>query len=194
MHTNDLVHRDLKTDNVVYSPSQNANDFNSLQLKLIDFGFAQKSQKGERDLSDFVGTPYYIAPEIVKEEEYGSACDIWSLGVLAYFSIAGEFPFLATTRKDLFDKIKKGTFYFSSNVWKGVSENCKDFIKKCLTVSQLERPSAAILLKHPWIQDKPESLQIKKDIQKSFTKKIENNLASFSKTSTFQWSIISYMN
>lgn len=58
------------------------------------------------ELDDFVGTPYYMPPEIVNNEKYGSQCDIWSLGVLTYFIIEGQYPFTASKRKELFRKIK----------------------------------------------------------------------------------------
>lgn len=90
---NNLCHRDLKTDNVVYSPSKCKDDFSALQLKLIDFGFAKGTKQDKKDLDDFVGTPYYIAPEIINNDKYGAKVDIWSLGVLTYFIICGEFPF-----------------------------------------------------------------------------------------------------
>ena len=95
MHTNKLVHRDLKTDNVVYAPSKissaDENDFSNLELKLIDFGFANINKSNT--LTEFVGTPYYIAPEIINKEKYGSGCDIWSLGVMTYFLIENNYPY-----------------------------------------------------------------------------------------------------
>lgn len=93
MHQNKLVHRDLKTENVVYAPSKYGSDFDSLELKLIDFGFANASVGNS--LNDFVGTPYFIAPEIINREKYGSGVDIWSLGVMAYLLIDGDYPFEA---------------------------------------------------------------------------------------------------
>lgn len=102
MHLNHLVHRDIKADNVVYSSSpENENtaknggpiDISKLEVKLIDFGFSRISVFGESKLRDFVGTPYYIAPEIINNKPYGFKCDIWSLGVLVYQLISGSFPF-----------------------------------------------------------------------------------------------------
>lgn len=89
----------------------------------------------KNDLKEFVGTPYYIAPEIILEQPYGSGCDIWSLGVLTYYIIDGEFPFLGKNRPELFGKITSGKpLAFKSSNWKYVGEHCKDFVMKCLTL------------------------------------------------------------
>jgi serine/threonine protein kinase len=97
-------------------------------------------------LSEFVGTPYYLAPEIINEEPYSNECDIWSLGVVAYFIISGEYPFNGTKRRELFKNICSGNVTFKSPIWTQVTGNCKDFIKDCLTVDQKRRPTAASLL------------------------------------------------
>ena len=112
MHRNNLVHRDIKSENVVYSETNTGSkrDFSKLQVKLVDFGFSRKSEHGSAELVEFVGTPYYIAPEIVNSEEYGNKCDIWSLGVLVYEILSGEHPFTGKTRAELFRKITSGRF------------------------------------------------------------------------------------
>lgn len=116
MHKNNLVHRDIKSDNVVYSASADA-DKDKLEIKLIDFGFSLQSKEGETNLKDFVGTPYYIAPEIIKSRKYGSLCDIWSLGVLTFQLISGEFPFNGRTRAELFRNITSCSYSFRARVW-----------------------------------------------------------------------------
>jgi p21-activated kinase 1 len=63
-----------------------------LNIKLIDFGFANIVENHE-DLDDFIGTPYYMAPEIIDKNKYGSKVDIWSLGILTYFIIDGSYPY-----------------------------------------------------------------------------------------------------
>lgn len=89
---------------MVFASDKNGeHDFSNLELKLIDFGFANINTNN--NLNDFVGTPYYLAPEIVLNKPYGSGCDIWSLGVLTYYIIDGSYPFLGTSRQELFDNI-----------------------------------------------------------------------------------------
>ena len=103
-------------------------------MKLIDFGFAKTSLYGKKQLVDFVGTPYYIAPEILKSEHYGSKCDIWSLGVLVYNLMSNSYPFTGKNRTQLFDNIKKGEFQMTDKIWDHVSVQGKAFIKRCLTL------------------------------------------------------------
>ena len=193
MHKNKLVHRDLKTENVVYAPgsSDEHEDISNIELKLIDFGFANINQRDQ--LNDFVGTPYYIAPEVIKQQPYGSSCDIWSLGVLTYFIIEQQFPYLGNSRKELFANVTEGKPpAFKGEVWQQVSQKCKDFILKCLTHDHAKRPSAEQLLNHAWILEKPHEDSLTH--QKTLSRKISNNMATSKKANTFQWSMIQYMN
>lgn len=82
-----MVHRDLKPDNIMYSSASTEIDFESIQIKIIDFGFAKFSEG--KNLNEFLGTPYFLAPEIVNKEKYGTKCDIWSLGVVTYLLLTG---------------------------------------------------------------------------------------------------------
>jgi serine/threonine protein kinase len=94
------VHRDLKADNVmvVSAGDINSEDTNfKLEIKLIDFGFAKLVEPNE-SLNEFLGTPYYIAPEIINKAPYSNKCDIWALGVLTYLLICGSHPFEADSR------------------------------------------------------------------------------------------------
>lgn len=78
------MHRDIKLENVIIKPS-------NLDLRLIDFGFAVRNDK---KLTIFCGTPSYMAPEIVKKQEYyGKPADVWALGVLLFAMLYGKFPF-----------------------------------------------------------------------------------------------------
>jgi serine/threonine protein kinase len=117
LHSNDIVHRDLKIENVVYASDSKDSDFSRISLKLIDFGFAALSKLNQKQLRDFIGTPYYMAPEIVSNSYYGSEVDIWSLGVLTFYLIEGAFPFLGKARPQLFEVIKRGRVNFFSRNW-----------------------------------------------------------------------------
>jgi len=112
LHGTNLVHRDLKTENVMVEDT-NSDEIN---VKLIDFGFAKVTADNE-PLMEFVGTPYFVAPEIVARKPYNSKCDIWSLGVLVYNMMSSGFPFDGNDQYELFGKIQKGEFSFEEQLW-----------------------------------------------------------------------------
>lgn len=95
-----IVHRDIKPENIMFDHDK--------QVKLIDFGFA--TVKGKKKLNDVVGTPYYIAPEIINEKPYSGECDMWSLGVVLYQYLTGTMPFDGDSIDQCFSAIKKGKF------------------------------------------------------------------------------------
>jgi serine/threonine protein kinase len=107
-------------------------------LKIIDFGFAHHF-KGDASLVDFLGSPLFIAPEIINKERYGSKCDVWSLGVITYFLCSNTYPFMHDDREELFELISKGHFTFEGKEWESVTDKMKDFIRRCLTLDQHER-------------------------------------------------------
>jgi calcium-dependent protein kinase len=89
------------------------------QIKVIDFGTAKVFKKGEH-IKKLVGTSYYVAPEVLNHD-YGKACDIWSLGVMAYMFLSGLPPFDGKNDSEIFLKINEGKFSFEHAVWRGVS-------------------------------------------------------------------------
>ena len=99
-----------------------------------------------------VGTPYYTAPEVINRS-YTNKCDIWSLGVIIYISLSGMAPFYGRDNAEIIRMICAGIFRFEGQVWGGISENCKDFIRSLLTVNWEERPSASEALKHAWLNE-----------------------------------------
>jgi len=88
-HTNGIVHRDVKMENIMFV---NENFWDGLDLKLIDFGLATNLEKGKRRLFDRVGTMQYVSPEVL-EGNYNEKCDIWACGVMLFALILGYFPF-----------------------------------------------------------------------------------------------------
>lgn len=102
-HSKNICHRDIKLENIIVDESMN--------LKLIDFGFAAVVSKSKY-LNFFCGTPSYMPPEIVQKKEYlGFNADVWCLGILLYTILCGSFPFRGQNEKELYSKISKGEFY-----------------------------------------------------------------------------------
>lgn len=101
-------------------------------IKLADFGFAHTFVVGENELRTCLGTPGYVAPEIITKQKYGPAVDVWSLGVIFYILLCGYPPFLADTRAALFRCIMKGRYEFHDDAWGNISQDAKDFISRML--------------------------------------------------------------
>ena len=144
-HENKIVHRDLKLENFLLNT-----EAEDSAIKLIDFGLSSYFKKKEK-LRRAVGTPYYVAPEVLKNE-YTSTCDIWSLGVVAYMLLSGMAPFYGNTDQQIFDRVQRGQWSFSHKIFKKVSPQAKGFIKSCLNLNYEERPSAKELQSHSWFQ------------------------------------------
>ena len=144
-HKNHIVHRDLKPENVLLEANK---EFD--QIKIIDFGTSLVIKDNEK-LDEKLGTPYYIAPEVL-QKNYGAKCDIWSIGVITYIILSGIPPFNGASDQEIMKKVKLGKFNFNDPVWKSISDQCKDFISKLLTLDQNARPAAEQALEHPWLK------------------------------------------
>lgn len=120
------------------------------EVKLIDFGLAKQTKNQNQNMTTIAGTPYFIAPEVLKGQ-YGHECDIWSLGVVLFMILSGKYPFDGAGRAEVFSKIQTGAFSFPSKPFDNISDECKDLIKKMITVDRKKRLSAAKCLKHPWL-------------------------------------------
>ena len=145
-HSNNVMHRDLKPENILLEGNKHF-----CEIKIIDFGFSTHFD-GSKPLDETLGTPYYIAPEVLARK-YGSKCDIWSIGVITYIVLCGLPPFNAWTNDQIIQKIKRGKFEFKpDDKWANISQLAKDFITLLLTKDAAKRPSAQDALNHPWIQ------------------------------------------
>jgi calcium-dependent protein kinase len=128
-----------------------------LLSKVIDFGLSRaKRQNSDLDkdelMSTRVGTPYYIAPEVLAKN-YTKACDLWSTGVILYILLCGYPPFYGSTEDSIFRRVRRGTFTFPSPEWDTVSDSAKDLVRKLLEVDICKRLSASDALKHEWIKN-----------------------------------------
>ena len=106
----------------------------------------------DKFLDEKLGTPYYIAPEVLNKK-YNEKCDIWSCGVILYIILSGVPPFNGANDQEIMKNVKIGKFSFSDSCWSNVSDKAKDLIKKLLTYDIDQRPSAEDAIKHPWITE-----------------------------------------
>jgi calcium-dependent protein kinase len=94
------VHRDIKPENILLCPEESKSN-EDIQVKLTDFGFATFFKK-EQGLKQVLGSPLYMAPEIVQEQSYNSKVDIWSVGVIAHIMISGCPPFFGKSKMEIY--------------------------------------------------------------------------------------------
>ncbi|CAN0080546.1 unnamed protein product [Ectocarpus sp. 12 AP-2014] len=142
----EIENRDLKMENYLYEDS-------SLVpiVKVIDFGLCPEMKDGVTSRA-FVGTVLYTAPEILKVDRHNVACDLWSLGVMAFALVSGQFPWYSDSKDVYGQVIKYSPLQFPKEKWKGVSPSCRDFIEKCLVKKTKKRITAAQAQLHPWLQ------------------------------------------
>ncbi len=145
-HSKNIAHRDIKPENILYSTRDEHSE-----VKLIDFGLAKKSDRNLKTYQTIVGTPFYIAPEVI-EGNYTYACDIWSLGIVFHIMLSGYMPYSGKTAEDVFRSIQKGKISFESPVWEKVSPPARDLLLKLLEPDENKRPTAAQALEHPWFK------------------------------------------
>lgn len=102
-------------------------DPDDLAIKVTDFGFAcfLKSKDG---LNDVIGSPIYMAPEIIDKKKYGASVDIWAAGVLLHILIAGKPPFSGETKEEIYEQIMTRELKLQGKAWEDVSTNCKDIV------------------------------------------------------------------
>jgi calcium-dependent protein kinase len=99
MHKKNIIHRDIKPENILLE----SKDINNVVVKITDFGFAKcYDPQTFEGLDDILGSPLYMAPEIVKKMKYDAKVDIWSLGVMAYIILSGKPPFSGKTKDEIF--------------------------------------------------------------------------------------------
>lgn len=144
-HKLKVCHRDIKPENFLLKFE---NDISS--VKQIDFGLAQQLVDGQT-LTDPNGTPFYIAPEIIKGS-YNYLCDNWSIGIILYVMLCGCPPFYGSNNKEIFTRILKGTYTFNLRPFKVCSDEVKDLIAKLLVVKPEKRYTTEQIYNHPWVQ------------------------------------------
>ncbi|CAN8237270.1 unnamed protein product [Cochlearia groenlandica] len=144
-HSLGVMHRDLKPENFLFVSKHE----DSL-LKTIDFGLSMFF-KPDDVFTDVVGSPYYVAPEVLRKR-YGPEADVWSAGVIVYILLSGVPPFWAETEQGIFEQVLHGDLDFSSDPWPNISESAKDLVRKMLLRDPKKRLTAHQVLCHPWVR------------------------------------------
>jgi len=162
LHKYGIIHRDLKPENILIQFTKNINGEDQLELKLMDFGLSKILGNDEKAVEGY-GTMAFASPEVISRKPYDDRVDIWSLGVIIYYILSGEIPFMPKSRDfdDMASNIRKQELVFSSK-FKTKSPEVANLIQNCLQKKPENRIKIEDLLKHDWFM-KFLKIDIRKD-------------------------------
>jgi len=143
IHNCHRIHRDIKSDNILLNSKG--------EVKVADFGYAAQLTEQKKHRQTVVGTPYWMAPELIRGHDYGTGVDIWSTGIMLMEMLEGEPPYMEfPPLRALFLITTKGIPPLQDQgKW---SPQLLDFYSKCLEKEVDKRPGAQELLEHPYLQ------------------------------------------
>eukprot|EP00928_Gymnodinium_smaydae_P065997 TRINITY_DN49057_c0_g1_i1.p1 TRINITY_DN49057_c0_g1~~TRINITY_DN49057_c0_g1_i1.p1 ORF type:complete len:399 (+),score=69.85 TRINITY_DN49057_c0_g1_i1:78-1274(+) len=150
IHSRGIMHRDLKPENILL-----ASKVSNTDIKISDFGLAKISKDFPHRLPrshSICGSDFYLAPEVIKQEEYGREIDIWACGIITYVLLSGSLPFFHNVLHKLYRQIVERDMSFPEQAWKNVSKGALDFILRLLQVRAGDRLTAEQAMTHPWLR------------------------------------------
>jgi len=187
LHSNKIIHRDLKPENMlVENKVTDENGDEEINIKIIDFGSCNFYEKNS-NFNLIVGSPYYIAPEVLKKN-YSEKCDIWSCGVILYVLLVGEPPFKGYNTEEILKKVLIGKYSMKGSKWENISPEAKKLVTQMLELDPSKRISADEALKTKWILDENYSTN---DV--NHFKKTLNNIKNRDTGEKFQQATIAYI-
>ncbi|KAL2098672.1 hypothetical protein ACEWY4_005152 [Coilia grayii] len=142
LHSQGVIHRDIKSDSILLTLDG--------RVKLSDFGFCAQISKDIPKRKSLVGTPYWMAPEVISKSPYGTEVDVWSLGIMVVEMVDGEPPYFSETPVAAMKRLRDEPAPTVRNVHQ-ISPVLKDFLDRMLTRDPLERATATDLLEHPFL-------------------------------------------
>ncbi|XP_055297742.1 death-associated protein kinase related [Sitodiplosis mosellana] len=154
LHKKCIAHLDLKPQNILLCGKRVEDG-----LKLCDFGISRIVEETGSKVREILGTPDYVAPEVLSYEPLSLKTDIWSVGVLAYVLLSGFSPFGGDSKQETFLNISQCNLNFPDDLFQDVSEDATDFIKSALQVAAEDRMSAVECLEHKWLSESSQPLK-----------------------------------
>ncbi|OCT61985.1 serine/threonine-protein kinase 17A [Xenopus laevis] len=145
LHRSNVVHLDLKPQNILLTSNNPLGD-----IRIVDFGLSRRVD-AIKEIREILGTPEYVAPEVLNYEPISTATDMWSIGVLTYIMLTGVSPFLGDTKQETFLNISQVNIQYAQEEFEGISDLAIDFIKCLLMKNPRKRMRADQCLKHPWL-------------------------------------------
>ncbi len=195
LHGKNIVHRDLKPENIMLTKNLSKMKNKKYEIKLIDFGTAKQFEPHTK-MNKFIGTSYYIAPEVLKEN-YDEKCDIWSCGVILYILLCGYPPFNGNSNVDIYHNIQNNPPYFNGEEWKDITKEAIDLIKNMLNKMPNKRYSAEQCLNHKWFKlltskDKNDEKSVEK-LGKKLQLRVINKMADFVKENRLKQAVLQFI-
>jgi len=183
LHEHNICHRDLKPENFLFK-----NNKENAEIKIIDFGLSKKFSKQESSMTTIVGTPFYVAPEVLSGK-YDTQCDLWSCGVILFVLLCGYPPFDGDSNKEIFRAILKSKLEFDEDEWGKISEEAKDLISKLLMKDPKKRITIDKALKHDWFKKWENTEEEANEFKLEYLKRLRNYRAP----NRLQYEVLSFL-
>ena len=183
LHSHEIVHRDLKPENLLFLGTPGEDPL----IKLCDFGLAKTMSAQKRTMLTKAGSAFYIAPEVLDDQGYGSSCDIWSCGVILFILLSGRPPFGGKNDQEIFQAVSSGKYNMQTPEWKKISSEAKQFIVRMLSMDPASRPTAVEALRDRWFEVASASSSAT-GMQESF-----QNLKQFRASQKLQQAVMSFI-
>lgn len=181
VHEREIIHRDIKFENIMFE-----SDHPEACVKVIDFGLSKKYSIDNPVLTERVGTLYSMSPETMKGN-YTTKSDIWSIGVCLFTMLSnGDKPFEGKTPKQLVAKVLIGDVRFEGPLWKDISEDAKNFIKRLLQVNPEDRVTAYDAMFDAWFTSSAVTASRSSKCRQELVEKVQESIIGYADTGEFR--------
>jgi len=187
-HKMHIIHRDLNPEHILIG-EKNHRGFPT--IKICDFGTSKIFKKGSTQ-KRVVGSLYYIAPEVLKQN-YNEKCDLWSCGVILYILLSQKLPFKGETEEKYLENVLIGKYDLESPPFNKISKNAKDLINKLLISDPEKRISAEEAMNHSWFKDNKSKELFNQINDENILKNLIENLKNYKNQSVIQQTALAFL-